>query len=113
MAMICKDGYKVVSMDPEWSKPAALSANVKQRYYELFKAIGVKEAQSYDGCRVQLSVWSVGIGGDGDYKQYQYRPSNNEREVSSLDHLPLSSNKVEFYYRKLANDWYLEYAHWP
>ena len=111
--MIYRDGYEVVSMDPEWSKPSSIPIDVKQRYYELFRKIGVKQLQSYDGGRAQFSVWAVGLGGDGDYKQYQYRPSKIEKLVDSLDHLQLGMEHPEFYYRKIAEDWYLEYAHWP
>ena len=112
VAMACHDGYAVVSMDPEWSKPENIPNAKKQRYYKLFRTIGVTQLQSYAGCRAQLSVWSVGLGGSGDYKDYQYRPENVENQVASLDHLKLG-DKIEFFYRKIAPDWYIHYAHWP
>lgn len=113
--MMCRDGYQVVSMDPEWSKPTSIPTHVKNRYYQLFRDIGVLQVQSYDGCRMQFSVWAVGWAGDGDYKQYQYRPVHNNEtvDVSSLNNLKLGQDHAEFYLRKIAEDWYLEYAHWP
>ncbi len=110
--MACKDHYTVVSMDPEWSRPTGIPSSTKQQYYQLFKTVGVKQLQSYDGCRTQLSVWSVGLGGDGDYKDYQYRPEQVENLVPSLDDLNLN-DKIVFYYRKVAPNWYIRYAHWP
>lgn len=110
--MACKDHYTVVSMDPEWSRPANIPSSTRQQYYKLFKTVGVKQLQSYGGCRAQLSVWSVGLGGDGDYKDYQYRPERVENPVASLDNLELG-DKIVFYYRKIAPNWYIRYAHWP
>ena len=112
VAMACHDGYTVVSMDPEWSRPENIPAAKKQKYYKLFRAVGVTQLQSYGGCRAQLSVWSVGLGGSGDYKDYQYRPDKVENQVASLDHLKLG-DKIKFFYRKIAPDWYIRYAHWP
>ena len=112
VSMACRDHYAVVSMDPEWSDPVNIPSSTKQQYYQLFKTIGVKQLQSYDGCRAQLSVWAVGLGGDGDYKDYQYRPGKVENLVPSLDDLKLN-DKITIYYRKIAPDWYIRYAHWP
>jgi hypothetical protein len=111
--MICQDGYKTVSMDPEWSKPENLSAEAKEKYYALFKKIGVSQLQSYDGCRAQFSVWSVGLAGGGDYKNYQYRPKEPGNIMENLDTLQLNQTDIVTYNRKVDVDWYLSYEHWP
>jgi len=112
VSMACKAHYTVVSMGPEWSNPTDIPSSTKQQYYKLFKIIGVKQLQSYGGCRAQLSVWSVGLAGSGDYKDYQYRPEQVENPVASLDNLKLN-DKITFYFRKIAPNWYIRYAHWP
>lgn len=111
--MICRDNFQVVSMDPEWSKPDNISDSKKQEYYELFKLIGVSQIQSYDNCRMSYSVWSVGWAGDADYKKYEYKPSKPENIVDSLENLPLNNNNIAFYFRKIDNDWFISYSHWP
>ncbi len=112
-SMICKDGYKTISMDPEWSKPANIPQGKKSSYYQLFRKIGVTQLQSYDGCRAQFSVWALGWAGDADYKNYRYRPEKPEKLVQSLDKLPLNNTDIAFFYRHIEGEWYLEYAHWP
>ena len=111
--MICSNGFKVVSMDPEWSDPENISVVVKRRYYDLFREIGVKQLRSYDGCRTTFSVWSVGFSGDGDYKNYQFRPKDIDNVVSSLDSLSLNNTDYVTYHRELEDNWFISYIHWP
>jgi hypothetical protein len=112
-SMICQDRFETVSMNPQWSKPEGISEEKKLKYYSLFKKIGVSQLQSYDGCRAQFSFWSMGWAADGDYKSYQYRPSNPENLVESLDNLPLNEKDIIEYHRKIEENWYISYSHWP
>ena len=111
--MICKDHFETVSMEPEWSKPERISKAKKAQYYKLFKKIGVSQLQSYDGCRAQFSFWSLGWAAGGDYKAYQYRPFNPDNIVESLNDLPLNGKDIIKYNRKIEDDWYISYDHWP
>ncbi len=109
---MCRDGFQTVSMDPQWSRPEHIAPQIKHRYFDQFKIIGVKQMQSYDGCRAQFLVWSVGYIDVGDYKNYQFRPPKVDNERASLDDLSFSNRRAQFFYRKIAKDWYIEYAHW-
>lgn len=111
--MICEDGYQTISLDPEWSEPESLSEDEKEKYYSLFRKIHIKQVAATKDCRVRFSVWSVGWAGSGDYKDYEYRPSKVGNVVDSLDQLPLNNTDIVFYYRKIDEEWYLSYKHWP
>jgi hypothetical protein len=107
---------KIVMMDPEWSKPKATEEE-KAYLYKIFKQISAKGLY-YDGsCSFRVTVWSVGLGGDGDYKYYIYNPRNTEHlkyiVVSDLDNVDRKSNTYDFYVRNIEGQWYLGFDHWP
>ncbi len=106
-----------IMMDPEWSRPEA-SEEVKATLYPIFRKIGAKGVY-YDGeCSFRVAYWSVGFGGDGDYKYYTYNPPlerNNDAKIflETLDRVDRASIDHEFYLRPIADDWYLAFDHWP
>lgn len=119
VSMICEDGYAAISMDPAWTRPANVPETKKQSYYGEFRKIGVSQVQasrnSSDGqCQIQLSVWAVGLGGDGEYKDYRFRPTITKEDfvVDDLDKVK-AGNEIRFYYREIAADWYISYRIWP
>lgn len=115
--LLCSSNERrVVMMDPEWSEPQ-VSENEKAKLYSIYREIGAKGVY-YDGdCSFRIAVWSVGLGGDGDYKYYSYRPNaehtGRARVVSTLDKVDRGSETVEFYLRPIVGDWYLAFDHWP
>jgi hypothetical protein len=117
--MIFKDGYSVISMDPEWSQKrdarsdSTVPADVKRRYFPLFRQIHIRQLQSGKDGSAAFLVWAVGLGGNGDYKWYQYRPARVENLVDSLDSVDRKQQRIVFYHRKIADDWYLQFDHWP
>lgn len=114
---LCKnDDRRMVMMDPEWSKPPTSEAD-KKTLYSIFKRIGAKGVY-YDGnCSLRVAVWSVGLGGDGDYKYYSYRPQESihikTQIVSSLDEVDRASLEHAYYLRPISEGWYLALDHWP
>ncbi len=111
--MICADDFGTVSMDPEWSDPENIPVIVKRKYYDLFLKIGVSQLRSYDGCRATFSVWSVGFSGDGDYKNYQFRPRKIDNIVNNLDNLSLNNTDYISFHREIEKNWFISYIHWP
>jgi len=112
LTMMSDDDYEVVSMSPRWSRPEDIPKSRKKEYYSLFKKINVTQLQFYDG-RASFEVWSLGWAGDGDYKKYKFKPANVENLVESLENLPLNQTDIVFYHRKIDENWYLAYDHWP
>lgn len=114
--MLCiRDAARTIMMDPEWSEPEA-SASEHSAFYELFRPIGAQGVY-YDGqCSFRILVWSVGLAGGGDYKEYVYRPGARYRDVTlsaNLDSVNRSGEKVAFYKRHIKGDWFLVFEHWP
>lgn len=99
-------------MTPEWSKPENIPQERKEQYYELFTKINVKQLQFYDGM-ASFEVWAIGWAGDADYKKYEFKPYKIDNLVGSLNKLPLTQTNIVFYHRKIDEDWYLSYHHWP
>ena len=114
---LCVDSdRRVVMMDPEWSEPEVLPQD-KEQFYHLFQSINAKGVY-YDGdCNMRIAVWSIGFGGDGDYKYYAHWPSgpreSEATERSSLDSIDRSALDIELFYRPIEENWYLAFAHWP
>ncbi len=114
---LCVDGKRrAVMMDPEWSKPE-VSPQEKEHFYHLFQSINARGVY-YDGdCNLRIAVWSIGLGGDGDYKYYAHWPTGPREseaiERSSLDSIDRSSLNIEFFYRPIEENWYLAFDHWP
>ena len=111
VAAICGDDYFIVSYDPKWSKPEDIPSHKKKQYYNLLKKIKAKQIRK-KGLFVKISVWSVGIGGDGDYKGYAYRPDSYNSTVDSLDNFS-PKGRAEFLMRDIGEGWYLYYDHFP
>lgn len=109
---------QTVMMSPEWSRPEVDQAT-REGYHHLFAEIGARGIQSVrteDGCGLTVDVWSVGIGGDGDYKGYDYRLRIHETDATwldSLDAVDRASHEIAFYYRRIDDDWSLYFNHWP
>lgn len=116
--MCTGEAEKVVMMSPEWARPEIGEAE-KQEFYRLFKEIGAKGAQAapWQGeCILRIPVWSVGLGGDGDYKGYNFgRGLHGDVTVwlESLDGVDRRSLEISFFAREIDEDWSLYFDHWP
>ncbi len=108
-------GYEIM-MQPEWSRPK-ISEREKHSYYALLRTIGARGIQwtPTPKCIVWIEVWSVGLGGDGDYKKYRFGSPTGEpiQTVDSLEKNWRATDKIVFAQRELAGGWWLEFDHWP
>ena len=106
-----KDGFKVISIDPEWCDPKDIPLDTKKEYYRLLKQVNIAQIRSLEKDTVVLAVWDTGNVSGGDSKGYIYKPSTDwpREEKESLDNMSLSGE--EFYKRRIDGDWCLYYDH--
>lgn len=108
--MMLKDGYSVISIDPEWSDPNGIPENVKKEYYRLLEKINVIQIRKRDIDTVVFTVWNIGNVSGGHSKGYILGTDSqwHRKEKKSLD--DISSFESEFFYkRKIDENWSLYY----
>lgn len=111
IAAIYEDDYFIVSYDPKWSKPEDIPSDKRKQYYNLLKKINADQIIKR-GSFVEICVWAVGLGGEGDSKGYTYRPDSYNDVVGSLDNFT-SKGREEYLMRDIGEGWYLYYDHFP
>ncbi|MFA5422919.1 MAG: hypothetical protein WC374_03590 [Phycisphaerae bacterium] len=108
-----EDGYRLVSMNPEWSDPPNIKPNVRKEYYNLFRQVGIKQIGRTDiqSDSVDFIVWRTGNVSGGDIKGYNYTPCSYwlHKEKETLNNI--SPVEEFFYIRKICDDWCLYYSH--
>lgn len=109
-AKMIKNGYRTISLDPEWSDPE-ITFNAKKPYHDFLRNINAHRIAK-SGDTLWICVWSVGLGGDGDYKGYIYQPDGTGQIVESLDNFSPRGEAV-LLLRVIGDGWYLYYDHVP
>lgn len=103
--------------DGTFNPEGSIDEDAVKKIVALMKMIGSSRVQVGENCSVLASVWSIGFGGDGIYKQYGYNQEGRLRlEVNSIDEIDKNRGKIEkvtFYKMNLNGGWSVLYDVWP